>query len=118
MGLSRTDREALERAIVALRRDTATREQIEAKLRDEPWQAAGEFAAYAAQCDSLGLRPWQTPPCWITDLAATLRLPFGDPRGEREAAELLRKMLNCGLSRFEPDPLAALDRVEARAARR
>jgi hypothetical protein len=75
------------------------------------------------QTFGLGVSPFHsfvraTPPCWITDLATAMREPFGDPRGEREAAELLQKMLAAGLSRFEPDPLAAFDRIEAKKAAR
>ena len=53
---------------------------------------------------------------WVGDLDAALREPLGDPRGEREAAELLQWMLAAGLSKFEPDLLDALDRIEAERA--
>jgi hypothetical protein len=48
---------------------------------------------------------------WIRDLDAALREPFGGKRGDREAAELLQRMLDAGLSKYEPDPLAALDQA-------
>ena len=74
--------------------------------------------AEPARTDRSGSRskPGAAPPVEIHDLAATLRLPFGDQRGEREAAELLKTMLAAGLSRYEPDPLAALDEAEAKRA--
>jgi hypothetical protein len=37
--------------------------------------------------------------------------PYGDVSGERESAELLQRLLDAGLSRFEPSPFAALARV-------
>ena len=59
----------------------------------------------------LNLQAWQTPPMWVRDLDAALREPFGGKRGDREAAELLQRMLDAGLSKYEPDPLAALDQA-------
>ena len=47
----------------------------------------------------------------VRDLDAALREPFGGKRGDREAAELLQRMLDAGLSKYEPDPLAALDQA-------
>jgi len=44
---------------------------------------------------------------------SALREPFNDLRGAREAAELLQRLLRAGLSKYEPDPVAALERVEA-----
>jgi hypothetical protein len=37
--------------------------------------------------------------------------------GRRAAAELLRRLLAAGLSRYEPDPVNALERLEAERAR-
>jgi hypothetical protein len=109
--LSRIDRNALQRAIQMVRqRDSAAREHIDAMRRSDTFQEVGEFAASSCQSRSLHLSPWQTPPIWVGSLTAALRLPYGDQRGDREAAELLKKMLAAGLSRYEPDPLAALDR--------
>jgi hypothetical protein len=61
------------------------------------------------------LQPWQDPPC-IASLD-NLTKPHGDQRGERESAEWLRRLLDAGLSRFEPDPLAAIERVEAKPSK-
>ena len=53
--------------------------------------------------------PWQLAPLhYANHLDSALREPFGDPRGPREAAEVLKKTLALGLSRFEPDPLRAI----------
>jgi hypothetical protein len=113
---SEIDRDAFRRAIEIVRAnaDEARREQIDDKLATEEWEEVGEFAAYAAQCASLKLKPWQSPPIWIRDLEGALKLPPDDHRGERNAAELLKRLLDSGLSRYEPDPLRALARTEQR----
>ncbi len=94
------DREALERAIEmqGLVSDDR-REQIDDKLKDEPWEKVAKFAAYSRQCAALKLAPWEAPPCWQNEDG-----PSDDPK----AQALLRRMLRAGLSRFEPDPLVAL----------
>jgi hypothetical protein len=114
--LTAIDREALERAIAIDRqRDRATRQQIDDKLEREPWREVAEFAAYGCQCTALYLKPWQPPPCWaeIDDQDNEA----GPISGHRAAAELLRRLLAAGLSRYEPDPVNALARVEAERAR-
>jgi hypothetical protein len=64
--LSPVDREALELAIEhdLTLSGAATRQQIEAKLREEPWLEVAMFCAYGQQCANLKLEPWQPPPCW------------------------------------------------------
>ena len=59
-------------------------------------QGRSEFAAYGCQIDALKLKPWQTPPCYC------------DGEGDAPGDRLLRRMLKAGVSRFHPDPLAAL----------
>jgi hypothetical protein len=104
------DQDAFERAIAWMRRHSPARAApIEDKLRCEGFAAAGEFAAYAAQCETLRLKPWQAPPSHV-------RATDPDPNvyGCRPAEIALRdRLVQAGLSVFEPDPLSAL----ARAAR-
>jgi hypothetical protein len=112
------DQDAYERAIAWMRRHSSARAaQIETKLRCEGFEAAGEFASYAAQCETLRLKPWQAPParCRATD-------PDPNVYGCRPAEIALRNRLSAaGLSVHEPDPLSALARrglsPSARAAR-
>lgn len=112
--LSPVDHEAMTRAIeLCCQRGAAKAEQIDDMIADD-WRQAAVFSAYSCQNHYLHLAPWQDPPCEIHDLDAALRLPFGDPRGRREAAEILKKLLANNLSRYEPDPRNALDQVEAR----
>ena len=42
---------------------------------------------------------------------------MGPAGGKRSAALLLQRLLDAGLSRWEPDPLGALARIEAEATR-
>jgi hypothetical protein len=112
--LSRVDREALTRAIVVARSESPDRaEQIDEKLKEDPWLEVAEFAAYVAQNNTLHLKSQQIPPCWIDD-------PYGDDDlardlfglgGTVEARALCRRLLEAGLSRYEPDPIAALEKA-------
>jgi hypothetical protein len=113
--LDKTDREALALALEAYRRRSLRyRLQIAQKLTDESWEEVAAFCSYSEQCTNLGLRPWMEPPVWMYDIEAALALPAtADDRGRREAAELLQRMLAAGISRYHPDPRAALAEAEA-----
>ena len=50
-------------------------------------------------------------------LDSALRESYGGPSGEREAGEVLKRLLDAGLSMYEPDPIAALARVKAEQRR-
>jgi hypothetical protein len=110
--LTPTDKAALELAIdLDRKRDRATRQQIDAMLKERPWRDVGEFAAYGCQCDALRLKPWQPPPCWAE--VDDQDNEAGPISGHKAAAELLRRMLALGISRWHPDPLAAIETAEA-----
>jgi len=47
--------------------DAGRREQLEPKLKDEPWEEVAVFAAYCCQCDALNLKPRQEPPMHASD---------------------------------------------------
>lgn len=113
-GLSAVDRDALERALaLALASDEPGRaDQVEKMLKGDPdrhmppqpWFEVAHFAAYWCQCHALGLKPWQPPPLYG-------HLP--KPNNEHaKAAALLKRMIDSGLSKFEPDPLKALRDIE------
>jgi hypothetical protein len=111
--MNEIDRDALTRAIVAARAESASRNrQIEAMFADpkRSWERVARFCAYSAQIESLGLKPHETAPMWAR--SPDLEKPFGDPRGEREAAEIRKKLQMLGLSTFEPNPLAAIAEAE------
>ena len=58
------------------------------------------FAAYHCQIRALKLKPWNAPPCVASE-------DNPDER-DKDAQKLLRKMLAAGVSRYAPDPMAAL----------
>ena len=98
--LSQTDRDALERAIQILRREPERAQQIDEMLKHQKWFEVATFAARHCQMASLRLPQWINPPCWVHE---------DDPEeDDKDEQELLRRMLAAGLSRYEPDPLAAL----------
>lgn len=107
--LTEADRHALTLAIETARKlSAADREQIDDKLSREPWFKFATFAAHSCQEAALRLRPWQCwPPCAVepddTDE------PGLEHRGIRNSAALLRRMLALGVSRWHPDPVAAVE---------
>jgi hypothetical protein len=98
-GLDPIDMVALQLAIAKARAGDKRRA---AMLTDRCWLEVAQFAAYDCQFRALRLKPWQIPPCLVAD--------ENEPRvGEEAAAKLLHKMLRAGVSRWHPDPLAALE---------
>ena len=117
MTLTRTDKAAMRRAILTIRqRDEASREQIDAMLKTDTFEEVGAFASFSAQSRALRLQPWETSLLYVGNLDAALRLPFGGLSKDREAAELLQRMIANGISKYEPDPLAALAAAERATA--
>jgi hypothetical protein len=112
MKLSPVDREALERAIELTKAENRARAaQITNKLKTESWREVAEFAAYHCQCRALQVRPWETVPVHVDEDDP---IPLDDDVHRRaRAIKLLRRLLASGLSRFEPQPLAALAKMEA-----
>ena len=78
-----------------------------------PRAEVGWSCAISCQEKVLRTRPWQPVPA-ADYVAVTDRDDEGSPiMGRAAAAELLRRLLAAGLSRYEPDPLRALARIEA-----
>lgn len=100
------DKDALTRALELTRAEPDRAEQIESMLKDRPWEEVAEFAAYHQQCKNLRLKPGETPPCHgavnVSAPGSTGDLSF--PTANR----LLQRMLDTGLSQWEPDPESAL----------
>jgi hypothetical protein len=111
------DRDAFERALKMARRDPARAKQLTSMMTDRPWEEVAKFAAHCCQGKSLGLKPWQVPPCSLTDAEVWADLDSSAPehRGYLEAQDLVRRLLRVGLSRWEPDPVAALRRAKERS---
>jgi hypothetical protein len=116
--LSRVDREALERAYAMdPDRNPTSDEPINRRLDPERWYEAGKSAAYSCQCAVLRPKPWQPVPANDYVAVTDDDRKYGPVMGRAAAAELLRRLFAAGLSRYEPDPLNTLARVEAERAR-
>ena len=75
-------------------------EQLATMAKVDGIDYAKRFAVYLCQTQNLHTKPWEDVPC------------HGDPDGSTPEDKLLRRMLAAGLSRYEPDPLGALAKVE------
>ena len=103
MPLTSIDHAALLQCLQICERDPEFREQF----KDAPdWRERAEHACYRVQTDALHLKPWQTPPC-LVEL-------YEDNPNESDAREMLKRMLDAGVSRYDPDPLAALKKKHRR----
>ena len=113
MSLSAVDRDALKRAIEIAKAESPGRAaQINDKLKTESWRAVAEFAASCCQHRALATRPWELAPVSVDEDDP---IPDGDDhRRTGRAIKLLRRLLAAGLSRYEPDPIEALARVEGK----
>jgi len=107
--MTRNDRNALKLTLALCRNESPARShQIDSKLEDEPWEEVVRFAAFCCQGRSLHLMPWDLPPCCASE---------GDDSDiDAEAVKLLRKMLAAGVSRWHPDPMAAIEEAKRKAA--
>jgi hypothetical protein len=112
--MKEVDRAALARAIEMehSKSDGAVRLGFEKRMQTEPFEELGQYAAYSCQIDCLGLQPWQHPPCNVEPANIKRILDAGssndDLHGRYDAAVLLKRLLDSGLSRWEPDPPNAL----------
>jgi hypothetical protein len=108
--LSDIDRQALELAIVIGR--TLRLDLIDYYLAKKCWLEAAIDASHICQTSKLHLRPWECwPPCAVE--VGETDAPGLEHRGISKSAALLRKMLSLGISRWHPDPIAALAAAEA-----
>ena len=73
-------------------------EQMQKMMEQDPWWEYATFASYYQQTRNLHLKPWQDPPSAVLD----------DDKNDPDAVRLLNRMLKRGISRFHPDPMAAL----------
>src|SRR6478672_6805926 len=100
------DKEALTRALELTKAEPDRAEQIESMLKDRSWEEVAQFAAYHQQCKNLRLKPGETPPCHG---AVNLAEPgTGADESFPAANRLLQRMMDSGLSQWEPDPERAL----------
>ena len=80
--------------------DPETRRQVRDKLANRrqwgTWEETAQFCAYSCQVDSLGLLPWEKPPC------------LSDGVGDEPHDILYRRLKAAGISVYHPNPLEAL----------
>jgi hypothetical protein len=112
MKLAKADIEALRRALERGRDESdeycAHLDRIAAQ---RGWPEAAASAAYHLQVKVLGLKPWQAPPCSCH--SDEIGRGYGRSRTE---VLLRRRMLRAGISLYEPDPAAALEKITEGAA--
>jgi hypothetical protein len=110
MSLNPIDLAALAHALDIACKDPAEAKRIDGKLAKEGgnWLDLATSAAFHCQMTTLDLLPRQSPPMF-----AHIERPSRD----EHAAELSRRLLSAGLSRYERSPIAALERSEAGKAR-
>jgi hypothetical protein len=101
--LSDVDRDALTRAMEITMREPDRAGQLTAKLEDEPWVEVAKFAAYHCQTKFMRLRPWDAAPCH-----ALMDEGGGRITRNSKAGAVMDRLLDAGLSQWEPDPMAAL----------
>jgi hypothetical protein len=110
--MTRRDKDALQRALDMVRAlDPIVVAAVDRMLKSETWEEASKYAVYHLQMKSLRLRPWMCPPCDSDDVVD----PAGMCGGKPEEVALRQRMIALGLSPYEPDPLAAIERAEAEA---
>jgi hypothetical protein len=107
--------DALTRAVAEQRARGGERQrQIEAMLASKTWFETAKFAAYSLQILHLQIKPWEVVPCDTAPDAVDV--PGAEMRHIGSAARIVRRLLAAGLSRYEGDPLAALERAKSATA--
>jgi hypothetical protein len=99
------DRAALNRAIeMSLVEDDRDHVEHVREMRTNcTWWEVASYCSHHQQFKALGLRPWQDPPCYVD-------LDNIEPRADQHsAAQLLRRMISHRVSRYAPDPVAAIE---------
>jgi hypothetical protein len=107
--LGPVDLDALTRAMEIAKRNPVRAKHLEWEEQTYGWETAATSAAYGCQFDALKLRPWQEVPMHCDSTDGIDDFPNA---GRAMAADLLRRLLAANLSRYEPDPHAALARAE------
>jgi hypothetical protein len=85
---------------------------LDEMVRDRGEQEVGAYAASVLQVKNLRLRPWECPPCETVDVSNP-KNTYGYRPNE---VALLKRMLEANISRWHPDPTAALAEAEAKSA--
>jgi hypothetical protein len=111
--LDAKDQDALERSLAIARKLPHREDYFAGKIRSEGKLMAAIVASGLCQDRALGWPPHKAPPMEVAPCEVEVVLAAPDVGGHPQfydAALLLKKMLFAGVSRFEPDPEAALNR--------
>jgi hypothetical protein len=113
--ISAVDQDAFERALAIMLRHRELGRDFKRRLdeRRVPWADIARHAALSCQTQAMGLKPWQVAPCEVE--INQIDPPGDEHRRTRHASLTLERLLDAKLSRWEPDPPAALARVERAA---
>ena len=104
--LTDEDSRALDRAVDLACLDATEKAKIEARFEaGDAWRDVAVDCARHLQRKNLALRPWENVP---------MHGDIDQPRRDQHAYELLQRLSSLGLSRYEPQPLAAIERATAR----
>lgn len=110
--MEQVDREAMQAAIAMMRADPEHRDLIEGLLRNQGEHEAGMFAVGFYQVKNLHLKGWECPPCDTCNVTE----PSNHYGYRLSEIVLLRRMLAAGLSRYDPNPMPTLERIERESA--
>jgi hypothetical protein len=113
--ISAVDQDAFERALAIMLRHRELGRDFKRRLDEtrEPWADIARHAALSCQTQAMGLKPWQVAPCEVGINETDAR--GYEHRRTRHASLTLERLLDAELSRWEPNPPAALARVERAA---
>lgn len=122
--LDPVDRAALARAVDLTLRDDPPDpgrvRQVSEMLAERDWFAVASFCAYHQQMSRLRLGPHQQPPCWLFGnedrIIALGRAGSTGVNFDYDAARLTKRMLRCGVSPYDPDPVAAVARAKQKVS--
>ena len=104
--LTDDDKAAIDLAIEMERQQIP--KEIASMLCDRTWEEVGRFSVGRCQDRNLDLKPWECPPYQTRDVDDP-----SDDWGHRPGeVALLKRMFAGGVSRFHPDPMAAIEAAE------
>jgi len=78
------------------------------RAQGRSWQQIARLASYIEQVRNLELQPHECAPCWVID-------PDDANGKDREAAKLVRRLREAGVSQYHPNPMQALNEASSAA---
>jgi hypothetical protein len=109
MELTKTDIEALQRALQTVRAESAEdAARLDSLAERKGWFEAASAAAYRCQLRSLRLKPWHCPPMDTRDVVSK----NGGYGSTGKEVKLRLRMVALGISVYEPFPAEAIEKAE------